>query len=58
MSSRIAFACAARRGSARAARSSPVASQPLSTLERKGCTSLPFSGQIRSFSKVFGSYQL
>ncbi len=48
----------ARPSSARLTSSSAVASQPLSTLDRNGFTTLPFSGQIRSLAPVCGSYQL
>ena len=58
MSSRIRSACLASEGSARAASSSPVASQPLSTEDRNGLTVSPESGKVRSFSPVAGSYQL
>ena len=58
MSVRIASAFGARPGSARETSRSAVASQALSTLERNGWTVLPFSGQMRSFSPVAGSYQL
>ena len=45
-------------GSARLTSSSAVAIQALSTLDRNGLTVLPFSGQMRSFAPVCGSYQL